>query len=317
MENLFRGKSGRSLFVLLCLAAYLIGISPHLIHWFTAGSPPDALVWNLTHYHVSYPEYGFLRRGLLGTAMAPLLAPLTDGGGAEYAVMLGLDLGLMLVLIWLAMRFFLSEDGVPGQGWILAALILSPVGFVQLGYDAGRLDHVNFVLAAIAVLCALRGWSIAAGALGRDRGRPECHPARGGRAGGLGLDPRPAGARARLPPRPLPDRRLFRGCPAVPALDPLPAGAHAARPAVPRPLRGAGAVCAWCRLRALVAACLLRRAPGDRRWSAAWPGAGDGPRPAARARGDPALAAAARADRDRGALPVHPLGRLSGINRPI
>ncbi|NPD20788.1 hypothetical protein [Alterinioella nitratireducens] len=165
MENLFRGKSGRSLFVLLCLAAYLIGISPHLIHWFTAGSPPDALVWNMTHYHVSYPEYGFLRRGLLGTAMAPLLAPLTDGGGAEYAVMLGLDLGLMLALIWLAMRFFLREDGVPGQGWILAALILSPVGFVQLGYDAGRLDHVNFVLAAIAVLCALRGWSIAAGAL--------------------------------------------------------------------------------------------------------------------------------------------------------
>lgn len=166
MENLFQGKSGRTLFAVLCLAAYLIGFTPHLLSWFTTGAPPDALVWNMTHYHVSYPEFGFLRRGLMGTVMAPVLAPLADGGGAEYAVMLGLDLVLVLVLIGLAMRLFLrAQDSEPGQSWILAALILSPVGFVQLGYDAARLDHVNFVLAAGAMALIARGWLIPAAAL--------------------------------------------------------------------------------------------------------------------------------------------------------
>ena len=167
METLFQGPSGRLLFILLCAVAYLIGLSPHLIAWFTTGAPPDALVWNLTHYHVSYADFGFMRRGLVGTVMAPVLAPFADGGNAEYAIMLGIDAALVLILILWAANLFLrpGKNSAPGQGWILVALILSPVGFVQLGFDAARLDHVNFVLAAAAMAAVARGWLLPAGAL--------------------------------------------------------------------------------------------------------------------------------------------------------
>ena len=167
METLFQGPSGRLLFILLCAVAYLIGLSPHLIAWFTTGAPPDALVWNLTHFHVSYADFGFMRRGLVGTVMAPVLAPFVDGSNVEYAIMLGIDASLVLILILCAARLFLHSGPIraPGQDWILAALILSPVGFVQLGYDAARLDHVNFVLAAAAMAAVARGWLWPAGAL--------------------------------------------------------------------------------------------------------------------------------------------------------
>jgi hypothetical protein len=168
MDKLFQGPSGRMLFILLCVAAYLFGLSPHLLAWFTTGAPPDALVWNMTHYHVSYVDFGFMRRGLMGTVMAPVLAPFVDGGNAEYAIMLGIDAVLVLVLILWASKLFLrsgTDTAAPGQGWILAALILSPVGFVQLGFDAARLDHVNYVLAAAAMAAVARGWLLPAGAL--------------------------------------------------------------------------------------------------------------------------------------------------------
>jgi len=167
METLFQGPSGRLLFILLCAVAYLIGLSPHLLAWFTTGAPPDALVWNMTHYHVSYVDFGFMRRGLMGTVMAPVLAPFADGSNAEYAIMLGVDATLVLILILCAAKLFLrpGTNSAPGQSWILAALILSPVGFVQLGYDAARLDHVNFVLAAMAMAAVARGWLLPAGVL--------------------------------------------------------------------------------------------------------------------------------------------------------
>ena len=166
MDTLFRGHSGKLLFILLCSLAYLIGLSPHLLAWFTTGAPPDALAWNMTHYHVSYADFGFMRRGLMGTVMAPLLAPFADGGAAEYAIMLAIDAALVLVLILIAARLFLRPGAAaPGQTWLLAGLILSPAGFVQLGFDAARLDHVNFVLAAIAMAAVARGWPLAAGAL--------------------------------------------------------------------------------------------------------------------------------------------------------
>lgn len=167
METLFQGHAGRLLFILLCAAAYMIGLSPHLLAWFTTGAPPDALVWNMTHYQVSYADFGFMRRGLVGSAMAPVLAPFTDGSNAEYAIMLGLDAAMVLILILLAATLFLrpGRDSAPGQGWILVALILSPAGFVQMGYDAARLDHINFVLAAAAMAAVARGWLLPAAAL--------------------------------------------------------------------------------------------------------------------------------------------------------
>lgn len=151
-------KERQNGFVLLALLAWLIGASPHLMGWALAGAPPDALVWNLTHYHVSYQEFGFLRRGLIGSAMAPLFAVLPDGGLAEYGVMLGLDLLLCLGLAVAASRLFLPlANAAPGQRLFAAAVLIAPAGMMQMGYDMARLDHVNFVLTALAVASVLRG----------------------------------------------------------------------------------------------------------------------------------------------------------------
>lgn len=152
------GKERRNVFVLLAMLAWAIGASPHLMGWALSGHPPDALIWNLTHYHVSYQEFGFLRRGLVGSAIAPLFAALPDGGGAEYAVMIGLDLGLCLGLAVAVSRLFLPLGGAaPGQRLFAVAVLVAPVGMMQMGYDMARLDHVNFALTALAVAAVLRG----------------------------------------------------------------------------------------------------------------------------------------------------------------
>lgn len=151
-------RERRAGFVVLAMLAWLIGAAPHLADWALAGTPPDALVWNMTHYHVSYQEFGFLRRGLMGSLMAPVFAPLPDGGTAEYAVMLGIDLALCLALAVLAARLFLpSDNAAPGQRVFAAAILIAPVGMMQLGYDAARLDHVNFILTALALHQVLAG----------------------------------------------------------------------------------------------------------------------------------------------------------------
>lgn len=151
-------RERRSAFVALAVLAWLIGVAPHLVNWMLSGQPPDALAWNMTHYHISYQEFGFLRRGLVGSLMAPVLAPLADGGVAEYGVMLGLDFLLCLLLAVLAARLFLPDrDAAPGQRFFAGAILIAPVGMMQMGYDAARLDHVNFVLTALAVAAVLRG----------------------------------------------------------------------------------------------------------------------------------------------------------------
>lgn len=151
-------KERRNGFVLLAMLTWLIGASPHLMGWALSGTPPDALVWNLTHYHVSYQEFGFLRRGLAGSAIAPLFAVLPDGGFGEYAVMIGLDLLLCLGLAITAARLFLPlADAAPGQRLFAAALLIAPVGMMQMGYDMARLDHLNFVLTGLAVASVLKG----------------------------------------------------------------------------------------------------------------------------------------------------------------
>lgn len=152
------GKERRGVFVLLAMLAWAIGAAPHFADWALAGQPPDTLVWNLTHYHVTYQEFGFLRRGLVGSAVAPLFTVLPDGGIAEYTVMLGIDLLLCLALAILVARLFLPRtEAAPGQFFFAAAVLIAPVGMMQLGYDAGRLDRVNFLLCALAAAQVLSG----------------------------------------------------------------------------------------------------------------------------------------------------------------
>ncbi len=151
-------RERRSAFVLLAMIAWLIGAAPHVMDWVLSGTPPDPLVWNMTHFHVSYQEFGFLRRGLVGSLIAPVFAGLPDGGLAEYGVMIGLDFAACLGLAIVAARLFLPlGQAAPGQRLIAGALLIAPVGMMQAGFDLARLDHLNFVLVALAVAAVLGG----------------------------------------------------------------------------------------------------------------------------------------------------------------
>lgn len=150
-------QNHRRTFVLAAMFAWLVGAAPHAWSWAQTGLPPDALVWNMTHYHVSYQEFGFLRRGLVGTLLSPIFVPLPDGGAVEYAILLGLDILLCLGLAIAAARLFLPTGStVPGQALLAAAILIGPVGMIQMGFDVGRLDHVNFCLVALAAASVLQ-----------------------------------------------------------------------------------------------------------------------------------------------------------------
>ncbi len=156
-------------FLPLCLIAWLAGQSV----WYAFGkvSLAQVMQWKVTQYFMDYAEFGFVKRGLAGTALRPLI----DGAGLSvHQVMvlaLALDFAVAAGLAWLMARIirrlFLpqGETGTRAGVWLGAMLVLSPVGFVQIGYEAGRLDHLNFLLFAGAAWAALRGLAPLAGGL--------------------------------------------------------------------------------------------------------------------------------------------------------
>ncbi len=143
----------RAFFVCFAMLAYAVGIAPHALEWSQTGMPPAAFEWNLSHYHANYADFGLLRRGLIATLIAPVLSLFPDGGIGEYVVLLGIDVAIALGLALIAARvlFPSKEWPLPGQTLMAIALIFSPAGFMQFGFDAGRLDHINFLLIIFAL----------------------------------------------------------------------------------------------------------------------------------------------------------------------
>lgn len=61
-------------------------------------------------------------------------------------------------IVWLTKRFFdtLQPDLNSIVLMLEAILLLSPVGFMQMAYDIGRPDHLNYLLVLIAALLGLK-----------------------------------------------------------------------------------------------------------------------------------------------------------------
>lgn len=158
MSGLDLSRLSPQAFVVLAMVAYMFGLSPWLAEYMLSGAVPPALEWNLTHYHVDYFQFGFLRRALVGTILLPIFSVFPDGGLAEYAILLGADAAIALVLAVLVARIFLRPHITnPNKRLIALICLIAPVGFVQLGYDAGRLDHVNFLLFVAAMRLVVLG----------------------------------------------------------------------------------------------------------------------------------------------------------------
>ena len=139
-------------FLLLGLMSLAMGYASYGYVYLAEGSF-HALSWKLTQFHVSYQEFGFIRRGLVGSILQPVLAGFPDGGAAELGIIIALDIGLFIAFM-LVLRRELTA-GPLGQTWmagpVMLIIVASPVGAMQWAYDLGRFDHLNFLLLAGAV----------------------------------------------------------------------------------------------------------------------------------------------------------------------
>lgn len=110
--------------------------------------------WILSHWEVNYLDFGFLRRGLLGT----LVRPLPDAWIPLAAALL--HLGAVALLAVLLDRWIERTRLAPAvESRVRLALLLSPLAFVNLGWDWGRFDPIVFAALLLAIdLARDRRW---------------------------------------------------------------------------------------------------------------------------------------------------------------
>lgn len=151
-------------FLPLALAAYVAGMAMNLLAGLKLGHLRFFLEWKSTQYLVNYLEHGLTRRGLVGTILLPALHGLTSSPTYVHALILAIDAALFITLAWLFARWLttLELQGQP-KGLLVALVVMSPMGAMQFGFDAGRLDHFCYILLAAALKTAYDGRALTAG----------------------------------------------------------------------------------------------------------------------------------------------------------
>lgn len=138
-------------FIAFSFLSYVFGLSQY-VAILSRGQRSYPHDWKLTSFFVSYADFGFLKRALIGTFTKPVLGMLEPSSTALELAVVAIDLAIFGALLVCLSRVFQRID--PNDGPLVKTLkllvILSPVGFVQMGYDSGRLDHFNLLLMAAA-----------------------------------------------------------------------------------------------------------------------------------------------------------------------
>ncbi len=150
--------------LLLGLLSLTVGLLEYVVKYFKTDQNFDALIWNMTHFHMNYFDFGFIKRGLAGSVLAPLMRALEDGGQGEYLLMFGYDIALSVLFMALVLAV-LYRARRAGFWPLLAVLLIAPTGFMQLGFDLGRYDHLNLILVVLALICVGRQRPLLAGLL--------------------------------------------------------------------------------------------------------------------------------------------------------
>lgn len=116
-----------------------------------------ALDWKITQYHINYIDFGLVKRGLFGTISYPIFSLLPDAGVAEHLFIISIDFLLFLIIVQLLniliKKYLNNQIGL--SVFVRTVVIFSPVGFMQMSYDIGRYDHLNFVLLIFAMYAIL------------------------------------------------------------------------------------------------------------------------------------------------------------------
>ncbi len=163
------------------IAALLSFISRHFL-WFCAagfavvvvervGSMivfPDRLYtgreWSATFYFANYIDHGFLKRGVLGTLLRPLLQSVGDPQLWVLGVMVVTSLCLLAVVAVLTQVLLPHRDnpGAAATHLIRTAIAIGSAGIPHITAEHGSLDHFGLLLMLAALACLLRGRWIAA-----------------------------------------------------------------------------------------------------------------------------------------------------------
>lgn len=154
-------------FLPLALLSFAIGSLANLYFWLGADRQ---LVgpWLLKQFYVNYVDFGFAKRALVGTLLYPIFsAPVVDAATGA-AIATGLSLAIFAALILLFDRFHARPHRVEAAALgacVLAALLLSPAGLMEIAHDIGRYDALNMVLLLVAVALVLKARPRLAGLL--------------------------------------------------------------------------------------------------------------------------------------------------------
>ena len=145
----------RKHFILIGLISYFFGTLHDIIIYFHENKF-SAFDWKITQYHVNYIDFGFVKRGLVGTVLYPFLSAFQTGGMWEIVFLWSLDLAcffLVLILLHRALRHLPAE----WSDWLRVVIIFSPIGIMQYAYDVGRYDHFNYLVIAGIIACLMGG----------------------------------------------------------------------------------------------------------------------------------------------------------------
>ncbi len=102
-----------------------------------------AMNWNATHYAINYSDFGFVKRGLVGSIYQWL-----DGSFSQESLFL---FQLSFLFILLAITHSLFSQLQLNRSYVYLLFILSPAVFMQFGFDIGRFDPllVSFFMLSI------------------------------------------------------------------------------------------------------------------------------------------------------------------------
>ena len=119
--------------------------------------------WTPGYYYVNYWEFGFVKRGLLGslislTGLNRLLEP-----ALFTCIIHTVGVVALSVLFWLLAHRCtrdLSQEDRRRKPWLYAVFLTSPALFLHFGFDLGRVDlfGLNITLLALLVLLSKASW---------------------------------------------------------------------------------------------------------------------------------------------------------------
>jgi len=160
IRDLYKLLDKRGSFCSLSIIAYCIGFTYYGFYFFIKPVPHFFwfIDWISTQYFVNYFDFGFLRRGLLGSVLYPIFYGLDPSSNFKYFLIIFLHI-LNFLIITLIFHTFITQTlhlSKSIRHFWLCFFILSPFGAMQFGFDVGRTDHYLFSILIISLWCLIK-----------------------------------------------------------------------------------------------------------------------------------------------------------------